>query len=161
MSTLSFPMEKWEERIEIAKAIKYHLFQGERSKPCMWCTVHLELDEATLEHIHPESKGGPLTLENAGVACSSCNQKRGTRHPDEFISSAWLLEKRRQVLAQKNNRKIPQHEDGTPMNDAEVRLSANLYLNMLTKQDLTGIIMGIAKPGHLDKWASLWVDLNK
>jgi len=154
-------MESWEEKIEIVKAIKYHLFEGSKLKPCMWCTMPLELDEATLEHIQPKSHGGPLTVNNAGIACNSCNQKRGTKSPDEFISSAWLLEKRRQMNSQKKNRKIPCHSDGFPMSDAEIRLASSLYLNTLTKNELVATITGIAKQNHLDRWAALFQELNK
>ena len=158
---MTYEMEGWELRVEIARAIRYHLFSGDKYKPCLWCGVSLEVDEATIEHLVPHSHGGPLTVENAGVACQSCNQKRGVKSPEDFLASAWLLEKRRQVQAQKNNRRVPNHQDGTPMNDDEVRLAAQFYLGTLTKAELSAIIMGMAKPGHLDKWASAFQELNK
>lgn len=160
MSTPSYPMEYWEQKVEKGRAIKYHLYQGDRLRPCMWCGNHLELDAATIEHILPNSQGGPLELENCGVACSPCNQKRGTKTPEEFMQSVWLLEKRRQVQAQKNNRSIPTHQDGTEMNDEEIRLASHIYLSTLTKKDLLAIIMGIAKPGQLDRWAGYFQELN-
>lgn len=161
MATASYPMEHWEIKVELARAIRYHLFKGDKKKACMWCTTVLEIDEATIEHIVPHSHGGPLSVENAGVACSSCNQKRGTRTPEEFQASAWLLEKRRQVLAQKNNRKMPKHQDGMEMSEEEIRLASHMYLNLLTKQELSAIIMGIAKQGHLDRWASIFMEINQ
>ena len=156
----SYEMESWEERVELARAIRYHLYQGEKYKPCMWCGVHLEIDAATIEHLKPDSHGGPLHLSNAGIACSPCNQKRGTRPIEDFLASSWLLEKRRQVQAQKNNRTLPVHQDGTLYSDEEIRLAAYLYLNTLQKQDLLAIITGIAKPGQLDRWASYFQELN-
>ncbi len=154
-------MEGWEIRIEVARAIRYHLYAGEKRKPCMWCAASLEIDEATIEHIVPASHGGPLSIDNAGVACTSCNQKRGVRTPEEFLASAWLLQKRQQTHAQKKNRHVPCHQDGMEMSDEEVRLAAHWYLNLLTKQELSAIIMGTAKPGHLDHWAGLFQEINQ
>ncbi len=157
---MSYSMEGWEIRIEVARAIRYHLYAGEKRKPCMWCATPLEIDEATIEHIVPASHGGELSLQNAGIACTSCNQKRGTRSVDEFLGSAWLLQKRQQTHAQKKNRRIPRHQDGVEMTDEEVRLAAHFYLGTLTKAELSAIIMGTAKPGHLDHWAGLFQELN-
>jgi len=161
MSSMSYPMESWEEKIEKARAVKYHLYANARTKPCMWCGTDLEFDAATIEHIKPDSHGGPLEVHNCGIACSPCNQKRGTRSVEEFLRSSWLLEKRRQIQAQRNNRKIPTHPDGMEMNEEEIRLASHIYLGSLTKQDLLAIIMGIAKPGQLDRWASLFNEVNK
>lgn len=79
---------------------------------------------------------------------------------EEFHASAWLLEKRRQAQATKNNRKIPVHADGTEFSDDEVRLAAYLYLNLLDKNELIAIISGMSKQGHLDRWAANWQELN-
>lgn len=157
---MPFEMEPWEVKVELARAVKYHLFQGDKRKPCMWCGNVLEFDSATIEHLTPHSHGGPLSVSNAGLACSPCNQKRGTLPIEDFHASAWLLEKRRQVQAQKNNRRIPQHPDGEEFSDDEVRLAAYLYLNLLDKNELIATISGMAKQGHLDKWASHWQELN-
>lgn len=157
---MAYEMEGWEQKIEIARAVKYHLFQLEKVKPCMWCGSVLEFDAATIEHLTPHSKGGPLSVENAGVACQPCNGKRGTMPIEEFRASAWLLEKRRQAQAQKNNRRIPTHQTGEELSDEEVRLAAYLYLRLLDKEDLIAIISGMAKVGHMDRWASHWQELN-
>ena len=157
---MTYEMESWEEKIERARAVKYHLFQQMKSRPCMWCGSLLEFDAATIEHLTPHSHGGPLAVHNAGVACSPCNGKRGTMSIDDFRASAWLLDKRKQVQAQKNNRRIPKHPDGTEYSDEEVRLAAYFYLRLLDKEDLLAIISGMAKQGNLDRWASHWQELN-
>ena len=41
---------------------------------CLHCGVRKDL---SLDHIHPESKGGATTLENLQTLCRSCNSKKG------------------------------------------------------------------------------------
>ena len=43
---------------------------------CIACGGHLDL---TCDHIVPESKGGPTTIENLQTMCRSCNSKKGAR----------------------------------------------------------------------------------
>lgn len=41
---------------------------------CVHCGVRKDL---SLDHIHPESKGGTATIENLQTLCRSCNSKKG------------------------------------------------------------------------------------
>jgi 5-methylcytosine-specific restriction endonuclease McrA len=41
-------------------------------------------DLATLDHVHPRSFGGPLTPGNLVIACSACNNERGTMDAEVF-----------------------------------------------------------------------------
>lgn len=41
-------------------------------------------DLATLDHVHPRSFGGPLTPHNLVLACSACNNERGTMEAEAF-----------------------------------------------------------------------------
>lgn len=43
---------------------------------CVTCGTHIDL---TCDHIVPESKGGPTTLENLQTMCRPCNSKKGAR----------------------------------------------------------------------------------
>jgi 5-methylcytosine-specific restriction endonuclease McrA len=41
-------------------------------------------DLATLDHVHPRSFGGLLTRDNLVLACSACNNERGTMEAEAF-----------------------------------------------------------------------------
>ena len=153
-----YKMESWEERIERVRAIKYNLFQGKRHAPCMWCGTLLDFDAATIEHLTPKSHGGDYSVENAGVACQTCNQKRGVSTIEEFKASQWLQLKRQQIHAAKQNRKIPQHANGREMSDAEIRLAAQYYLEGLEIDVLVATVMGMSKPSQIDRWAQEYLD---
>lgn len=43
---------------------------------CLHCGTRKNL---TVDHIHPESKGGEATLENCQTLCKSCNSRKGAR----------------------------------------------------------------------------------
>lgn len=154
-------MMNWELRIEQTKAVKYHLFNGRSYAPCMWCTTLLDYESATVEHLTPKSEGGPMTIENGGVACASCNNRRGTRSLDEFRTSEWLQRKREQVIAVSRKRRKPVHPDGTALSDDEIRVAADLYLGTLDKSHLIGIIMGSSKQILLDTYAGLFMHMNE
>lgn len=50
---------------------------------CQYCAIELPSREATLDHVHPRSKGGKTTWENIVCACGPCNRKKGGRTPKE------------------------------------------------------------------------------
>jgi hypothetical protein len=59
---------------------------------CYLCRRKLALDEITIDHVTPPSKGGTDAIENLKVACHACNTIKGDRlvsecDPDEFIHS--------------------------------------------------------------------------
>lgn len=41
-------------------------------------------DLATLDHVMPKSFGGPLNRDNIVLACSACNNERGTMDAQAF-----------------------------------------------------------------------------
>jgi hypothetical protein len=43
---------------------------------CQHCGSRRNL---TVDHIHPESKGGEMTMENAQTLCRTCNSRKGAR----------------------------------------------------------------------------------
>jgi hypothetical protein len=59
---------------------------------------------ATVERIIPGSQGGTYRLENTLVVCYSCNQKRGNKRFQNFVSGSrfprreWLMKKYEEAL---------------------------------------------------------------
>lgn len=47
---------------------------------CQYCGHRESL---TVDHVLPKSRGGPDTWKNLVAACTSCNNKKGNRTPDE------------------------------------------------------------------------------
>lgn len=47
---------------------------------CQYCGVR---DGLTVDHVFPKSRGGKDTWENLVAACTSCNNRKGNRTPDE------------------------------------------------------------------------------
>ena len=50
---------------------------------CQYCANHFPLDKLTMDHVLPKSRGGKNTWENLVTACMKCNQKKGSRTPQE------------------------------------------------------------------------------
>lgn len=43
---------------------------------CQYCGDQIERKDATLDHVHPVSKGGKTTWENCVTACGPCNSHK-------------------------------------------------------------------------------------
>lgn len=50
---------------------------------CQYCDKKLPPAELTLDHIHPQSKGGRDTWDNLVACCSPCNKKKADKTPEE------------------------------------------------------------------------------
>lgn len=59
----------------IGNALRTKVFERDAYR-CVHCTNHLDL---TVDHIHPESKGGTLAFENLQTLCRSCNSSKGSK----------------------------------------------------------------------------------
>jgi len=46
---------------------------------CQYCNKQFAYSALTLDHVHPQSKGGKNTWENLATSCQSCNRKKGDR----------------------------------------------------------------------------------
>tara|TARA_B100000131_G_scaffold213207_1_gene204986 strand:- start:9367 stop:9882 length:516 start_codon:yes stop_codon:yes gene_type:complete len=69
---------------------KKNLFLRDKGR-CQYCDVKVTLKTGTIDHVIPKSRGGKHCWENVVLACSKCNQKKGSKLPSEFhlkVSSA-------------------------------------------------------------------------
>lgn len=53
---------------------------------CYWCSQYFSIEQLTLDHLIPTSKGGSNNLENLRLTCRPCNQTRGNSlYPPYFL----------------------------------------------------------------------------
>jgi 5-methylcytosine-specific restriction endonuclease McrA len=52
---------------------------------CVYCGTELDADTATLDHVHPVSKGGTDAHGNLVSACARCNRMKGDLLPQDFF----------------------------------------------------------------------------
>jgi 5-methylcytosine-specific restriction endonuclease McrA len=52
---------------------------------CVYCDDDLTDGEIHLDHIIPESRGGPTSYENLQVTCRKCNTAKGVLSESEFM----------------------------------------------------------------------------
>ena len=50
---------------------------------CQYCSTTLPSGELTLDHVIPRSRGGLSTWENLVACCHPCNNRKGSRTPEE------------------------------------------------------------------------------
>jgi 5-methylcytosine-specific restriction endonuclease McrA len=53
-------------------------------KSCDWCSKPITPKNFCLDHLTPTSRGGAFSMKNLGIACSSCNGKKGNLTVLEF-----------------------------------------------------------------------------
>jgi 5-methylcytosine-specific restriction endonuclease McrA len=53
---------------------------------CVYCDEDLTNSEIHLDHVIPESKGGPTTYDNLQVTCRKCNLAKGILTESEFTN---------------------------------------------------------------------------
>lgn len=47
---------------------------------CQFCGVHIKnINDCTIDHVKPKSKGGKSTFENCVTACKKCNHRKADR----------------------------------------------------------------------------------
>jgi len=51
---------------------------------CQYCLERFAVDQLSLDHLVPRSKGGKLTWTNTVTACCSCNFKKGSSDPADL-----------------------------------------------------------------------------
>lgn len=68
----------------IPSRIKKAVFERDKYR-CQVCDTHLEL---SVDHIHPESKGGTLAMDNLQTLCLSCNRSKGAKTMQEWLGGS-------------------------------------------------------------------------
>lgn len=56
---------------------KYALYTLTDPKECYVCKTPISLDDATVDHLTPHSKGGQTIFKNLKICCVSCNSSKG------------------------------------------------------------------------------------
>lgn len=50
---------------------------------CQYCGVKISLTEFTYDHVVPRVQGGKTNWNNVVISCTSCNQRKGGRKPEQ------------------------------------------------------------------------------
>lgn len=58
--------------------------RSSRAAKCHWCGKTVSGKSCHFDHVIPLSKGGPESLENLCVSCSSCNLSKKDKMPGDF-----------------------------------------------------------------------------
>lgn len=53
---------------------------------CVYCDEDLTNGEIHIDHVIPESQGGPTTFDNLQVTCRKCNLAKGVLTESEFTN---------------------------------------------------------------------------
>lgn len=50
---------------------------------CQYCGYRFAMEQLTMDHVLPKSRGGTNSWDNLVTACKKCNQKKGNKTPKE------------------------------------------------------------------------------
>jgi CRISPR/Cas system Type II protein with McrA/HNH and RuvC-like nuclease domain len=65
---------------------------------CVYCGETYELNQLTLDHVHPRSKGGEDISSNVVPACTKCNQDKGSKHWRSWMREQFGVNQHREQL---------------------------------------------------------------
>ena len=54
---------------------------------CIYCGKTYELNQLTIDHVHPRCHGGRDILSNVVCACTKCNQEKGSNNWLQWMRS--------------------------------------------------------------------------
>lgn len=54
---------------------------------CAYCNESVALDDSTVDHKQPLSRGGTHAMHNLCMACEECNRRKGSMTAEEFERS--------------------------------------------------------------------------
>ncbi|MHA2279853.1 MAG: HNH endonuclease [Promethearchaeota archaeon] len=71
-------------KIPVRKVVfcRRNLWRRDRRR-CQYCGKEPPVDEITMDHIFPKSRGGESNFENCVLCCMECNHKKGNRSLSE------------------------------------------------------------------------------
>lgn len=126
-------------KISKAKALEFFLKKSEPK--CMWCKCWLDQHTATIEHVNRIADGGDNFLDNLGIACSTCNNKR---HNIDFV--------------------IPDNSEQLPLTN-KANKKINWSLEKIFKKEKTKNTKKPSKQSNktslLNKASRIFIDQNK
>lgn len=70
--------------------LKFDLYTAQHGA-CAYCLEPIKLQDATLDHMTPLSRGGADQASNLCVACIPCNNRKGNMTAHEFMESTVLV----------------------------------------------------------------------
>lgn len=56
---------------------------------CEYCHKSVKLEDATVDHRTPTSRGGTDDMSNLCMSCATCNEAKGRRTREEFLR--WMI----------------------------------------------------------------------
>lgn len=78
-------MVKCEKRIIIPKSTREVVYENGKGV-CAICGRPVGINEFTIDHIVPLSRGGKNEISNYQIACNDCNQLKSSRMDNEFLN---------------------------------------------------------------------------
>ena len=83
------PFTKAEFRAHVLAALGGH---DDGAVRCRYCNAWFILEELAVDHAIPLSRGGSPGLDNLEYPCKSCNDRKGSMSPDEYLALLAFLE---------------------------------------------------------------------
>jgi 5-methylcytosine-specific restriction endonuclease McrA len=74
----TYTNEQWQERL------------AEYNYCCAYCYKPFPVNELTVDHMQPISRGGTNTIDNLVPACKSCNSRKNTNTPLEMLQKGLM-----------------------------------------------------------------------
>lgn len=59
---------------------------------CRYCNGFFSLEQVAVDHMLPLGRGGGVELENLDFPCKSCNGRKGTMPPEEYVKLLRFLD---------------------------------------------------------------------
>lgn len=74
------------------------------------CATTYWMERPTIDHLLPKSRGGTDALENLGLACNTCNARKGAKTPEEYADWIIATAPARRLAAEREQRAVERIE---------------------------------------------------